>query len=128
MAVVVLDASAILAFIRNEKGADQVLPHIGNGVVSAVNLQEVVKELALVGMTGDEIHEILDDLRLDVRGHDEAAAYASGMLAPRTTQYGRGLGDRSCMALGLSLGATVLTADREWKKVKINGLKLEHIR
>ncbi|RFC61760.1 PIN domain-containing protein [Fulvimarina endophytica] len=128
MAVVVLDASAILAFIRNEKGADRVLPHIGDGVVSAVNLQEVVKELALVGMAGDEIREIIDDLRLDVRGHDEAAAYASGMLAARTRQYGRGLGDLSCMALGLNLSATVLTADREWKKVEIDGLKLEHIR
>lgn len=128
MAVVVLDASAVLAFIRDEKGADRVLPHIGNGVISTVNLQEVVKELALVDMTGDEIHEILDDLRLDVRGHDEAAAHAAGMLATRTRQYGRGLGDRSCMALGISLGATVLTADREWKKVKIDGLKLEHIR
>ena len=128
MAIVVLDASAVLAFIRDEKGAEKVLPHIGSGVISAVNLQEVVKELALVGMTGDEIREILGDLRLDVRSHDEAAAYASGILAPQTREYGRGLGDRSCMALGLSLGATVLTADREWKKVKIKGLDLRHIR
>ena len=128
MTVVVLDASAVLAFVRNEKGSDRVLPHIGNGVISAVNLQEVVKELALVGMTSDEIHEILSDLRLDVRGHDEAAAYASGILVTRTRQYGRGLGDRSCMALGLGLGVTILTADRDWKKVKLDGLKLEHIR
>ena len=32
------------------------------------------------------------------------------------------------MALGMQLGVAVLTADQEWKKVKIKGLKLEHIR
>ena len=128
MAPVVLDASAVLAFVRSEKGADRVLPHIGTAIVSAVNLQEVVKELTLVGMTPDEIRETLSGLRLDVRVHDEAAAYAAGALVTQTSQYGRGLGDRSCMALGIALGTTVLTADQEWKRVKIEGLTLEHIR
>ena len=128
MAPVVLDASAVLAFVRSEKGADRVLPHIGTAIVSAVNLQEVVKELTLVGMTPAEVRETLSGLRLDVRVHDEGAAYAAGALVRQTRQYGRGLGDRSCMALGIALGATVLTADGEWKRVEIEGLTLEHIR
>ena len=128
MAPVVLDASAVLAFVRDEKGADRVLPHIGTAIVSAVNLQEVVKELTLVGMTPDETRETLSGLRLDVRAHDEAAAYAAGALVTQTRQYGRGVGDRSCMALGIALGTTVLTADREWKRVEVEGLTLEYIR
>ena len=128
MAQVVLDASAVLAFVRDEPGADRVLPHIGTAIISAVNLQEVVKELTLVGMTPDEIRETLLGLRLDVRAHDETAAYTAGALTTQTRQYGRGLGDRSCMALGIALGTTVLTADQEWKRVKIEGLTLEHIR
>ena len=127
MAPVVLDASAVLAFVRDEKGADRVLPYIGTAIVSAVNLQEVVKELTLVGMTPDEIRETLSGLRLDVRVHDEAAAYAAGTLVTQTRQYGRGFGDRSCMALGIALDTTVLTADGEWKRVEIEGLTLEHI-
>ena len=125
---VVLDASAILAFVRDEDGADRVLPHVGNAIVSAVNLQEVVKELALVEMNADEIRETLSGLRLEVRAHDDAAAYAAGLLVKATRQYGRGLGDRTCKALGLALGLTVVTADMEWKKVKLEGLSLEHIR
>ena len=125
---VVLDASAVLAFVRGEEGADRVLPHIGNAIISTVNLQEVIKEMILAGMNGDEVREVLDSLRLDVRPHDERAAYRAGALVMQTRQYGRGMGDRSCMALGLELDTTVLTADREWKRVEIEGLSLEHIR
>lgn len=125
---VVLDASAVLAFVRGEKGADRVLPHIGNAITSSVNLQEVVKEMALVDMTSEQIRKVLDDLRLDVRPHDENAAYVAGMLVLQTKQYCRGLGDRTCIGLGLELNLPVLTANQEWKRVEIEGLKLEHIR
>ena len=128
MAAVVLDASAVLAFVKDEAGADRVLPHVGNAVISAVNLQEVVKELILDGLSIPTIRDILSGLRLDVRAHDEEAAYASADLIAQTRKYGRGLGDRTCIALGIALGASVLTADREWKEVKVRGLKLEHIR
>lgn len=43
MPSVVFDASAILALLRSEVGADIVSSYIGDGVISAVNLQEVVK-------------------------------------------------------------------------------------
>ena len=71
---------------------------------------------------------ILGELALDVRAHDTEAAYAAAELWEKTQEYGRGLGDRSCMALGLQLGLPVLTADREWKKVKVRGLQLKHLR
>jgi PIN domain nuclease of toxin-antitoxin system len=50
MASVVLDASAVLALVRDEPGADKVAPHIGRAAISAVNLQEVIKELLLSGL------------------------------------------------------------------------------
>ena len=125
---VVLDASAVLAFVREEPGADRVLAHVGLAVISTVNLQEVIKEMTLDGLTPAQIRETLAGLRLEVRPHDEAASYAAGALVEKTSKYGRGLGDRTCMALGLELGLPILTADQEWKRVKIKGLKLEHIR
>lgn len=123
-----LDASAILAVLRKEPGADRVLVHVGNAIVSAVNLQEAVKELTLEGIPLAVAREMLGELRLGVVSHDADAAYAAGALASQTKRYGRGLGDRSCMALGIALGATVVTADREWRKVEIEGLTLEHVR
>ena len=128
MASVVLDASAVLALVRDEPGADKVAPHIGRATISAVNLQEVIKELLLSGLDEPTTRELLDELRLDVRAHDTEAAYAAAALHAQTRQYGRGLGDRSCLALAVQLGVPALTADREWRKVKVKNLKLEHIR
>lgn len=128
MTSVVIDASAILALVRDEPGADKVGPHIGRAAISAVNLQEVIKELLLGGLDAATIRELLDELRLDIRAHDVDAAYVAAGLHAQTRQFGRGLGDRSCLALAMQLGVPALTADREWKKVKIKGLKVEHIR
>ena len=128
MTSVVLDASAVLALVRDEAGADKVSPHVGRAAISAVNLQEVIKELLLSGLDQPTIRELLDELRLDVRSHDSKAAYAAAGLHAQTREFGRGLGDRSCLALAMQLSVPALTADREWKKVKVKGLKVEHIR
>ncbi len=128
MTSVVLDASAVLALVRDEPGADKVAPHVGRAAISAINLQEVIRELLLSGLDETTARELLDELRLDVRAHDVDAAYAAAALHMQTRQYGRGLGDRSCLALAVQLGVPALTADREWKKVRVKNLKVEHIR
>lgn len=128
MTSAVLDASAVLAVVRDEPGADKVVPHVGQAAISAVNLQEVVKELMLSGLDEPTIRTLLDELRLDTRAHDVDAAYAAAGLHAQTREFGRGLGDRSCLALAMQLGVPAITADREWKKVKVKGLKVEHIR
>lgn len=128
MTSVVLDASAVLALVRDEPGGDKVGSHVGRAAISAVNLQEVIKELLLSGLDATTVRELLDELRLDVRAHDVDAAYAAAGLHSQTREYGRGLGDRSCLALAMQLGVPALTADREWKKVKVKGLQVEHIR
>jgi ribonuclease VapC len=124
----VLDASAVLALVRDEPGADKVEAHIGRAAMSAINLQEVVKELLLSGLDEPTIRDLLGELRIDVRSHDADAAYAAAGLHAQTREFGRGLGDRSCLALAIQLGVPALTADREWKKVKAKNLKVEHIR
>jgi ribonuclease VapC len=128
MTSVVMDASAVLALVRDEPGADKVTPHVGRAAISAVNLQEVVKELLLRGLDAATIRELLNELRLDVRPHDLEAAYAAAGLHTQTKEFGRGLGDRSCLALAILLDVPAFTADREWKKVKVRGLKIGHIR
>ena len=128
MTSVVFDASAVLALVRDEPGADKVALHVGRAAISAVNLQEIIKELLLSGLDEATTRELLDELRLDVRAHDVGAAYAAAGLHAQIRQYGRGLGDRSCLALAMQLGVPALTADQEWKKVRVKNLKLEHIR
>ena len=128
MSDVVLDASAVLALLRDEPGGDVVAGHIGRAAISAVNLQEVVREMLREGATLEAARPVLDELALALHPHDEAAAYAAAALYAATRRHGRGLGDRSCMALGLALGLPVLTADREWERVEVEGLAVEMVR
>jgi PIN domain nuclease of toxin-antitoxin system len=124
MASIVFDASAILALLRDEPGADVVAQYIGDGLISAVNFQEVIKGLLRREVPIDAALAMLDALHLDVRPHGRGDAVAAATLYSAAKEFGSGLGDRTCMALAIAEGLPVLTADQEWAKIKIPGLKL----
>ena len=124
----VLDASAVLALIRDEPGGDKVGERVGRAAISAVNLQEVAKELMVSGLNEPTARELIGELRLAVEFHTADDAYAAAALHETTKEYGRGLGDRTCMALAMRMDLPALTTDREWKKIKVKGLALEHLR
>ncbi len=124
MASIVFDASAILALLRDEPGANIVARYIGDGLISGVNLQEVIKSLLRREVPIDAALAMLDALHLDVRPHGRDDAVAAARLYPATKEFGSGLGDRTCMALAIAEGLPVLTADREWARIEIPGLKL----
>jgi PIN domain nuclease of toxin-antitoxin system len=124
MASIVFDASAILALLRDEPGADVVAQYIGDGLISTVNFQEVIKGLLRREVPIDAALAMLDALHLDVRPHGRDDAIAAAKLYPATKEFGSGLGDRTCMALAIAEGLPVLTADREWAKIEIPGLTL----
>ena len=124
MASIVFDASAILALLRDEPGADVVAQYIGDGLISAVNLQEVIKGLLRREVPIDAALAMLDALHLDVRPHGRDDAITAAKLYPATKAFGSGLGDRTCMALAIAEGLPVLTADREWSRIEIPGLTL----
>lgn len=125
---VVFDASALLALLRDEPGAELVARHIGDGMISAVNFQEVVKELLRRGVPLDIAMEMLDALHLDIRPHGRVDAIAAAELDHAVQQFGCGLGDRTCMALAIAQGLPALTADRVWSKIEAPGLKVQLIR
>ena len=54
MAEVVLDASALLALLNQEPGADVVAASLPEAVVSAVNLSEAVAKLIDLGIAADQ--------------------------------------------------------------------------
>ena len=128
MATVVFDASAILAVLRDEPGSEIVAKHIGDGLISAVNLQEVIKELLRRGVPLEHVGQLLEPLHLDVRPHGAADACVAAGLYAATRDHGSGLGDRSCMALAVVEGLPALTADRAWANVAADGLVVQLIR
>ena len=119
MSDTVLDASALLALLNSEQGADLVQDLLPQAVISAVNLAEVVTRLSAIGMPENKIRETLTLLGMETLSFDEEQAYGAGLLYASTQPYGLSLGDRSCLALAKMSGATAVTADRAWEDLNV---------
>lgn len=115
----VLDASAILALLNQESGSDRVAGLLPQSVVSAVNAAEVLSKLVDGGMPVDAAFEGVDLLRLEVIDFTKALAERSASLRQSARKKGLSLGDRCCLALGIEMGCEVVTAEREWDKLKL---------
>jgi ribonuclease VapC len=127
MSEVILDASALLALLNEEPGAEIVTESVAQAAVCAVNFSEVAAKLSEGGMPEDAIREALEGLGLDVVPFDRDQAYATGFLRSLTKPLGLGLGDRACLALAKKRGLTALRADRTWEKFNI-GINVQVIR
>jgi len=115
---VVLDASAILAFMRAEPGGNSVATQVIAGAsAGTVNLAEVATKL-IDG--GDDPAAVWLDLLSYFPSPEpftaDQAQIASNLIR-KTRSLGLSLGDRACLALAISLGRPAWTADRSWKKL-----------
>lgn len=117
---IVLDTSAILAFVNNELGMEVVTPLLESAIINTVTLAEVVTKLAERGMSESAIQDTLAGLGAQVVPFDEDQAFLTGTLRPATRRFGLSLGDRACLALGLIRDLPVVTADRNWARVSID--------
>ena len=111
---VVLDASAVLALLFEEPGAETVRAHLRTGVIGAANLAEVLAKLSDHGVPAHEAVRAVTILGLEVAPMTEAQAQRSAEMRSATRAAGLSLSDRACLALAAELGATALTADRGW--------------
>ena len=124
MARAVLDASAVIALLRDEPGADIVAGYAGEALISTVNLQEAIKVLVADGVAEKVAREMLDPLGLEYRSHGAEDAWAAAVLYPMTKSRGSGLGDRTCMALAIAEALPAITTDRAWSTLGIPGLSV----
>ncbi|MDQ3397079.1 MAG: type II toxin-antitoxin system VapC family toxin [Deinococcota bacterium] len=115
----VLDASALIAFLRDEPGATVVAEFIHGAAMSSVNWSEVIQKTLARGLTTESLREDLAALGLSIEPLSARDAEQAALLWSRTRAAGLSLGDRSCLALGLRLGIAVLTADRAWDNLTL---------
>jgi ribonuclease VapC len=125
---IVLDASALMALLNQEPGADRLSPDLlADAICSTVNLAEVQSKLVERGIRPDDAWSTaLSPIRESVAFTDEHAKL-SGSLIREIRPLGLSLGDRACLALALELKAPVYTADRSWKNLKL-GVRIHVIR
>lgn len=127
MAKFVLDASALLAYIHSEPGADRVKSVLDQAMVSAVNLAEAVTKLVSTTGSTERTLQLIAETEVDVVDFDQSLADQTGALAALTRSRGLSLGDRACLALARREHATAMTADHAWSKLDL-GVDIELIR
>lgn len=123
----VVDASAVIALLVGEPFTRFDPERIARASISAVNLTEVLTRLHEIGMPEAEAAEAAARLNLQLVSFDESQAHTAARLRRSTRQAGLSLGDRACLALGQSLGCSVVTADRVWARLRI-GIEIILIR
>ena len=116
----VLDASAVLAYLKDEPGADVVKAVLAESVISSVNWAEVVQKMLGLGANVDNMLEEFQELGMTVEPFTVEDGEIAGRLWSQTRMYGLSLGDRACLSLGIRLGARVLTGDRAWQSLSLS--------
>jgi hypothetical protein len=125
----ILDASALLAFLLGEPGKDRVAEALmDNATMTTVNFAEVAAIYVRQGAKA-QAETLLDRMPLTLIPVDEDIAMRSALMAGVTRRLGLSLGDRICLAAGQRSGTTVLTADRAWSEVAAElGTSVEQVR
>jgi ribonuclease VapC len=114
----VLDASALLALIQDEVGANEVEPLLDGALMSAVNLSEVLQKAHQHGVDIVGLEADLEALGVvfEPFGPTDARATAELWSAERALS----LGDRACLALAAAARGVAVTAERRWAELDLD--------
>ena len=116
---VILDASALLAYLHHEKGWEIVRTTMAESAISAVNWSEVAQKIERKGLAVDKARGFLDELGLAIASFSADQAEQAARLWEKTHQKGLSLADRACLALAMERNVPVLTADRAWGELDL---------
>jgi PIN domain nuclease of toxin-antitoxin system len=123
----VVDASALLAFLLGESGADIVETGIEESAVSTVNWSEVCQRALARGVDTTGLRPDVEALGITLEPFTADDAERAAALWESTRGAGLSLGDRACLALALRLDVGAVTADRAWLELDV-GVDVSAIR
>jgi PIN domain nuclease of toxin-antitoxin system len=92
---------------------------LSGAVCSTVNLAEVQSKLVTNGWSVEDAWADATGVTERTVSFTDDQAKIAGSMISVTRPLGLSLGDRACLALAISLGAPVYTAERLWAKLKL---------
>jgi ribonuclease VapC len=123
----VLDASALLAFLQGEPGADLVQLVLDRSAISTANWSEVCQRAVARKVEVADLRDDVLGLGVELCPLTALDAENAASLWPATRPSGLSFGDRACLALAQRLGVPALTADRAWLDLRLD-LEVRFIR
>lgn len=115
--MIVLDASALLAYLFREAGHEVVEKYIESTCISTVNLSEVAGRFTRDGIDAALLVQQIQQTSIAIIPFTQTHALHAAGLIPHTQRYGLSLGDRACLGLAKERRLPVLTADTIWAEL-----------
>lgn len=110
----------MLAWLKEEPGADRVRPLLGEAIVTAANWAEILQKVRQHRRDAIEAKTLLRSLGIDVVPViDIDGEFAASIWS---AERPLSLGDRLCLAVAARLGLPAVTAEVRWTEA---GLDLE---
>lgn len=121
MASCVLDASAVLAWLFDERGAQTVEKVLEVGTLSTVNLAEVLYRCDEVGVQTATIAQDLKNLgiRMEPFTVEDAVIIEEVRRVARRDGAILSLADCCCLATGIRLNLPVVGGDQAWERLRL---------
>lgn len=126
-ALCVLDASAVLALLHSEPGADAVEQALEHAAISTVNWSEVCQRSIAHDVDVSDLRADTEALGVQLVPFSVEDAERAAELWSATRHLGLSLGDRACLGLAWRLERPALTADRAWLDLDL-GVDIRAIR
>ena len=120
----VLDASALLAYLNEERGGDEVEALLDEALISTVNLSEVLQKVAVAGVEPAQLAFEVSGMGVGSVAFDARMAIAAARLWPLTKHKGLSLADRACLALAEAVNGIAVTADTAWASLDLPGIDI----
>ncbi|HWA90141.1 MAG TPA: type II toxin-antitoxin system VapC family toxin [Rhizomicrobium sp.] len=110
--MIVLDSSAFLAVILEERGADRVEAALPGAVMSAATLAEVLSKAQQRGLSTDGSYKRVVNFGIRVMPVNTLHARIAAEISRAPRELDLSLGDRLCLALAIVLECGLVTSDR----------------
>jgi PIN domain nuclease of toxin-antitoxin system len=125
----VIDASALLAYLQNEPGGEVVEQALEEEIfISTVTYTEVVGKLVGGGKPVSLVEQKLNELELEIIPFNEKQARIAAHFYARRKPYNLALGDCATLALGEWTLEPVLTAEKTWASLPELKIEIKLIR
>lgn len=112
----IIDASAVLAYLFKEPGADIIERYIKDGLaITTVNLTEVILKLKTLPISQAETISSLSNLGMETIDYNQSLMRATAQLDWPRRPY-LALADKICLGAGNYFKYPVITADKLWTK------------